>query len=189
MAAKLTSRYVDWTCLSGSTDFLTQNTIICCTSNLGSDILADPSSTGIDGVVTETARQAVLGIAANYFPPELINRLDSQIVFNRLSRQSIYDIVSLRLRDVSDRLKDRRIHLDVDPASREWLAREGYSEVYGARAVARIVRQKVVNPLAEKLLLGTIRCAVAMLTMTWIDISTETVTRYPFGLHKMVVTS
>jgi ATP-dependent Clp protease ATP-binding subunit ClpB len=111
-------------------------------------------------VVTQESRQAILDIAAQHFPPELINRLDSQIVFNRLSRQSIYEIVSLRLHDVTERIKDRRIQLDVDNASREWLAKEGYSEVYGARAIARIVRTKVVNPLAEKLLLGTIRCVL-----------------------------
>ena len=99
-----------------------------------------------------------MDIAAHHFPPELINRLDSQVVFNRLSRQSMFDIVSLRLHDVMERLKDRRIQLDVDTASREWLAKEGYSEVYGARAIARIVRQMVVNPLAEKLLLGSVRC-------------------------------
>lgn len=140
------------------TDIIDQNTIICCTSNLGSDILADPSSTDVDGAVTKEARQTIFDIAAQHFPPEFINRLDSQIVFNRLSRQSMRDIVSLRLRDVMERIRDRRIQLDVDTASREWLAKEGYSEVYGARAIARIVRQMVVNPLAEKLLLGTVRC-------------------------------
>ncbi|KAF8589237.1 P-loop containing nucleoside triphosphate hydrolase protein [Ramaria rubella] len=134
-----------------------KNTIICCTSNLGSDILAEPSSIDADGMVTAQATETVLDITAHHFPPELINRLDSQIVFNRLSRRSIYDIVSLRLNDVAERIKDRRIQLDVDIAGRQWLAKEGYSEVYGARAIARIVRQKVVNPLAEKMLLGTIR--------------------------------
>lgn len=110
-----------------------------------------------NGGVTPAARDAVLEVASHHFPPELINRLDAQIVFNRLSIQNVHDIVSLRLRDVADRIKDRHIVLDVDEGSKMWLAEKGYSDVYGARATARVVTQKVVNPLAEKLLLGTIR--------------------------------
>jgi ATP-dependent Clp protease ATP-binding subunit ClpB len=73
----------------------------------------------------------------------LLNRLDSILVFNKLSRQSILQVVSLRLNDVASRLKDRRITLDVDSPAREWLVRQGYSDVYGARAIARVVRTKV----------------------------------------------
>ena len=128
------------------------------TSNLGSDVLAEPESTDEDGRVTKEARDGVLAQVAETFPPELINRLDSQVVFNKLSRQSILSIVDLRLNDVSERLKDRRIILDVSQSAKEWLADQGYSEVYGARAVARVVRTKVLFPLAKKLLTGTIRC-------------------------------
>ena len=127
------------------------------TSNLGSDILAEPESSNADGQVTEEARDEVLMRVAETFPPELINRLDSQVVFNKLSRHSILSIVDLRLADVSDRLKERRITLDVSQRAKEWLADQGYSEVYGARAVARVVRTKVLFPLAKKLLTGTIR--------------------------------
>jgi ATP-dependent Clp protease ATP-binding subunit ClpB len=128
------------------------------TSNLGSDVLAEPESTDEDGRVTAETRDAVLAQVAETFPPELINRLDSQVVFNKLSRRSILSIVDLRLADVSERLKDRRITLDVSQRAKEWLADQGYSEVYGARAVARVVRTKVLFPLAKKLLTGTIRC-------------------------------
>ena len=65
--------------------------------------------------------------------------------------------MSLRLDDVSNRLKNRRITLDVDQTAREWLAKQGYSDVYGARAIARVVRTDVLFPLAQKLLKGTIR--------------------------------
>lgn len=82
------------------------------------------------------------------------------LVFNKLSRASILQVVSLRLDDVQERLRNKRINLDVDSKAREWLADNGYSEIYGARAVARVVRQKVVFPLAQKMLKGTIRCDV-----------------------------
>jgi len=134
-----------------------KNTIICLTSNLGSNILAHPSASDSNGIVTQQARDEVLERTSEYFPPELLNRLDSMVVFNKLSRQSILEVVSLRLRDVADRLKNRRITLDVDDQAREWLAKQGYSDVYGARAIGRVVRTKVLFPLAQKMLNGTIR--------------------------------
>ena len=78
-------------------------------------------------------------------------------MFNKLSRNSILKVVSLRLDDVSNRLKNRRITLDVDETAREWLAKHGYSDAYGARAIARVVRTDLLFPLAQKLLKGTIR--------------------------------
>jgi ATP-dependent Clp protease ATP-binding subunit ClpB len=125
---------------------------------LGSDILAHPTACDPDtGIVGEEAKSEVMERTQEYFPPELLNRLDSIMVFNKLSRNSILKVVSLRLRDVADRLKQRRITLDVDDAARQWLANHGYSDTYGARAIARVVRTDVLFPLAQKLLRGTIR--------------------------------
>ena len=135
-----------------------KNTIICLTSNLGSDIFSHASASDDNGVVTPEARAEVLERTSEYFPPELLNRLDSMLVFNKLSKSSILAVVDLRLEDVAARLRPRRITLDVDADTRAWLAREGYSEIYGARAIARIVRTEVLFPLAQKLLKGTIRC-------------------------------
>lgn len=137
---------------------LRQNTIICLTSNLGSDILghltaSDPET----GVVTPKAKSEVIERTEEYFPPELLNRLDSILIFNKLSKLSILKVVNLRLNDVAERLKHRRISLDVDQHARDWLANHGYSDLYGARAIARVVRTDVLFPLARKLLRGTIR--------------------------------
>ncbi|TFK37477.1 P-loop containing nucleoside triphosphate hydrolase protein [Crucibulum laeve] len=135
-----------------------KNTIICLTSNLGIDILAH--STASDpktGIVTDEAKNEVLERTSEYFPPELLNRLDSMLVFNKLSRDSILQVVDLRLSDVASRLKNRRITMNVDDAARDWLVKHGYSDVYGARAIARVVRTDVLFPLAQKLLKGTIR--------------------------------
>ena len=119
--------------------------------------MAHPTACDEDGVVTQEARDEVLEQTSSYFPPELLNRLDSMLVFNKLSRASILQVVSLRLNDVAERLKSRRISLDVDDGAKEWLAKQGYSQVYGARAIARVVRSDVLFPLAQKLLKGTIR--------------------------------
>lgn len=91
------------------------------------------------------------------FPPELLNRLDSVQVFDKLSKDRIMEVVELRLEDVRERLRGKRIRLDVERDVKERLVEEGYSERYGARAIARIVRMKVLFPLAQKLLRGTIR--------------------------------
>ncbi|KAH9028456.1 P-loop containing nucleoside triphosphate hydrolase protein [Lactarius deliciosus] len=134
-----------------------KNTIICLTSNIGSDILAHPSASESSGAVTSEAQTEVLDRVKEEFPPELLNRLDSMLVFNRLTRESILRVVALRLEDVAARLAQRRIRLDVDDAARGWLAQKGFSEIYGARAIARVVRTEVLFPLAQKLLVGTIR--------------------------------
>jgi len=138
--------------------FILQNTIICLTSNLGSDILAHPTASEPEtGVVTPQAKSEVIERTEEYFPPELLNRLDSILVFNKLSKPSILKVVDLRLNDVAERLKNRRITLDMDQPARDWLAQHGYSDLYGARAIARVVRTDVLFPLACKLLRGTIR--------------------------------
>jgi ATP-dependent Clp protease ATP-binding subunit ClpB len=66
--------------------------------------------------------------------------------YNRLPHKPILQAVCLRLEDLADRLRDRRITIDVDECAQAWLAEEGYSDVYGARAVARFVRTKVSDP-------------------------------------------
>ncbi|KAH9019291.1 P-loop containing nucleoside triphosphate hydrolase protein [Lactarius hengduanensis] len=142
-------------CQGRKVDF--KNTIICLTSNIGSDILAHPSASESSGAVTSEAQTEVLDRVKEEFPPELLNRLDSMLVFNRLTRESILRVVALRLEDVAARLVQRRIRLDVDDAARGWLAQKGFSDVYGARAIARVVRTEVLFPLAQKLLVGTIR--------------------------------
>ena len=138
------------------------------TSNLGSDILAHTSACDFEtGVINPEAKSEVLERTSEYFPPELLNRLDSMLVFNKLSRNSILKVVSLRLDDVSNRLKNRRITLDVDQTAKEWLAKHGYSETYGARAIARVVRTDLLFPLAQKLLKGTIRYVFYFYLFVW----------------------
>jgi len=121
---------------------------------LGSNILAHPSSCDENGIVSKETRDLVLERTSEYFAPELLNRLDSILVFNRLSQESILEVVSLRLKDVSGRLQDRRITLDVDGGAKDWLAKQGYSDVYGARAIARIVRTKASSVGTDLPLIG-----------------------------------
>jgi ATP-dependent Clp protease ATP-binding subunit ClpB len=134
-------------------------------SPTGSDILAEPGASNDDGVVTPEARAAVLARTATFLPPELLNRLDETLVFNKLSRASILQVVDLRLRDVAAHITDRRMTLDVDASARAWLAERGFSDVYGARAIARTVRTEVLFPMAQKIIRGTIRFVKAFLVV------------------------
>lgn len=80
---------------------------------------------------------------SEYFAPELLNRLDSILVFNKLSKESVLQVVSLWLKDVSDQLRDRRVTIDVDDDARESGLRRSVIRMSMARAIARIVRTKV----------------------------------------------
>lgn len=92
-----------------------------------------------------------------FFRPELVNRLDELLIFNKLPPSIILDIVRLRLRELQGRLTGRRIRLEVDDEALAWLASKGYSEQFGARAVARVVRDKVITRVARSMLEGTIK--------------------------------
>lgn len=134
-----------------------KNTIIALTSNLGSEALYEPGAMNKDGSVSDSAKAAVLRDVGKFFKPELINRLDELVVFNKLPPSIILDIVNLRLKEVQSRLSGRRITLDVTEPAREWLAKKGYSDRYGARAVQRVVREQISNPLALKMLNSTVK--------------------------------
>ncbi|KAM0790227.1 hypothetical protein ACM66B_005539 [Microbotryomycetes sp. NB124-2] len=136
-----------------------KNTVIILTSNIGSDILMHEDSTRPDGTVTETAKEAVLERVRSMYPPELLNRLDEQIVFNSLSPASIGEIVNLRLKEVQQALNssERRVELLVEQGARDWLAKQGYQPRWGARALNRLIAKQVRQPLASALLKGTIR--------------------------------
>lgn len=135
-----------------------KNTIIVMTSNLGSELLMGPeSSDPSTGQITPQARELVLKLIQNHWPPELLNRLDSQIVFNRLGPASIVGIVDLRLKELQGMLDDKRIKLIVGKAERRWLADKGYDPIYGARALARFITKHVRSPISAALLRGTIR--------------------------------
>jgi ATP-dependent Clp protease ATP-binding subunit ClpB len=134
-----------------------KNTLIVLTSNLGSIEFTKPGATNEDGSVTEATRGAVLSHVRSWFRPELIGRLDEMLIFNSLPRSAINDIVRLRLSEIQDRIADKRIILDVTEKAVEHIAQEGYSPQYGAREVARVIRDEIVTKLAHRLLEGTIR--------------------------------
>ncbi len=134
-----------------------RQTIVVMTSNLGAEVLAEPGATTSDGKLTETSRAAMMRAVQASLAPELINRIDEQLYYNRLSRDSLRGIVDIRLAEIRTRLSDRRVQLVVRDHAKEWLATNGYSEVYGARPLNRLIQKALLNPLAKNIIDGTIR--------------------------------
>ncbi len=127
-----------------------KNTILIMTSNIGSSYLLD----GMDdqGNISEAAETAVMSDLRNHFRPEFLNRLDETIMFKPLTKDNIYDIIDLLVKDVNKRLADREIQIALTEAAKNYIVEGGYDPNYGARPLKRYL-QKHVETLAAKLML------------------------------------
>ena len=123
-----------------------KNTVIIMTSNIGSQWFND-ESLDPDGV-----HQRIMESLHQHFRPEFLNRIDDQIVFNRLDLKSIKRIVQLELDKVALKLSDKNINLQISELAKEELAKQSYDEVYGARPLRRTIQRKILDPLAIQLL-------------------------------------
>lgn len=129
-----------------------KQTLIILTSNLGARSLSELP----DGADATAARREVEEAVRAHFRPEFLNRLDEQIIFDRLTRGDMDGIVSIQLRRLEKRLAGRKITLDLDADARSWLADEGYDPVFGARPLKRVIQRQLQDPLAEMLLSGEV---------------------------------
>lgn len=134
-----------------------RQTIIILTSNVGADVVYEPDATDASGHITEAAQAAVVQRLQHVFPPELLNRLDEQIIFNRLAPETLRRIVAIRMGELDKRLAEKRIRLDVDDAASAWLAAKGYDPAYGARPLNRLIQKRLLNPLASELIQGRVQ--------------------------------
>lgn len=137
-----------------------KNTIIVMTSNIGQDILlkeAEKEDNSEDGTWSPETKKKILDNMKHYYPPEFINRIDDVILFNRLTIQGINAIVDIRLKEVQERLLDKRITIDVSDDVKKWLGENGYDLQYGARPLNRLILKQILNPMAMLLLKSQIR--------------------------------
>lgn len=138
-----------------------RNTLIVLTSNLGADILvgADPLHSfkeyGEDELSPEI-KKAVMDVVQSSYPPEFLNRIDEFIIFKRLSRAALRDIVDIRIKELQSRLDDRRIVLQVDDEIKDWLCERGYDPKFGARPLNRLIAKEIGNRLADKIIRGEV---------------------------------
>jgi ATP-dependent Clp protease ATP-binding subunit ClpB len=138
-----------------------RNTIIVLTSNLGANIIVgDDMLHQVDRDTSEISpevRKAVMDVVASSYPPEFLNRIDEFILFRRLSREALRDIVDIRLKELQERLDDRRITLEVPDNVKDWLSERGYDPRFGARPLNRLIAKEVGNGLADKIIRGEIK--------------------------------
>ncbi|HID87910.1 MAG TPA: hypothetical protein EYP55_11140, partial [Anaerolineae bacterium] len=99
-------------------------------------------------------REQVLAELKRTFRPELLNRIDEVIVFHNLTMEHILQIVDLQMRDVSRRLAERGLAVELTDAARRWLAERGYDPQFGARPLRRTIQRAVESPLSKLLLRG-----------------------------------
>ncbi|KAH9944367.1 P-loop containing nucleoside triphosphate hydrolase protein [Epithele typhae] len=130
-----------------------RNTVIIMTSNLGAVFLNEMGS----GPVKTSTRELVMGAIRNHFPPEFINRVDEIVIYRTLSRQNVLKIVDVRLKEVQERLADRKIRLELDEAAKNYLMSVGYTPAYGARPLNRAIQQELLNPLSVMILSERVR--------------------------------
>ena len=138
-----------------------KNSIIIMTSNVGSEYLKAMSRIGFNTEAEGSApgegdyREKVMDSLRHSFRPEFLNRIDEVVIFNPLRRADIEKIVDIQIEIIKQRLEEEHhIKLDIDPAAREHLAKEGFSAEFGARPLKRLLQKVILDRLADKIIRG-----------------------------------
>ena len=124
-----------------------KNSIIIMTSNLGSDLILEAKN-------TDDIKEKINELLKVSFRPEFLNRIDEIITFTRLDKKYINDIARNQIEKVSERLKDRRINLEVSNEAIDFISDVGYDAQFGARPLKRAIQNYIENPLAKEILAG-----------------------------------
>ncbi|HKU30064.1 MAG TPA: ATP-dependent chaperone ClpB, partial [Arthrobacter sp.] len=146
-----------------------RNTILVLTSNSGSQYLVDPT---LDAAAK---RNAVMSVVNASFKPEFLNRLDEIVLFDPLTVDELARIVELHVAELTKRLHDRRLSLEVSDGARAWLAMSGYDPAYGARPLRRLVQREIGDRLAKEILAGNISDGDTVLVDTAADVDELTI--------------
>lgn len=138
-----------------------RNTILIMTSNIGAHILQRNSSLGFavgDAEQDfERTKDKIMDEAKKSFKPEFLNRLTEIVIFRPLAKESMSSIVDLELAKVSQRLRDKKLKIEVSDEAKDFLIEKGYDEKLGARPLRRAVEKYLEDTLAEELLSGNLR--------------------------------
>ena len=121
-----------------------KNTIIIMTSNIGSEYILNGEDDKVEGELHK------------YFKPEFINRIDEIIVFKKLTKNVLYEILDKIVKEIEGRLSDINIKIELDNTAKDYFVNNGYDEFYGARPLKRLVNKELETPLAKLLINGDI---------------------------------
>ena len=135
-----------------------RNVILIMTSNIGGEIInKSKNALGFEiqhneNMKYQDMKKTVMSEVKNVFRPEFLNRLDDIIVFHQLNREHISSIIDILLSDLSKRLNEKALSLELSKNAREFLIDKGYDPIYGARPLKRAIQRNIEDPLAEELL-------------------------------------
>ncbi|MCK5215326.1 MAG: ATP-dependent Clp protease ATP-binding subunit [Candidatus Omnitrophica bacterium] len=135
-----------------------RNTIIIMTSNVGAEMLRSKGALGFvannDDATYEDMKSRLLEEVKKVFKPEFLNRIDDSIVFRSLTKDDIVHIIEIEIDEVSKRLKEKNMELELTPESVELLVEKGFDPVFGARPLKRTIQRYIEDPLAEFIIAG-----------------------------------
>ncbi|MDP8230649.1 MAG: ATP-dependent Clp protease ATP-binding subunit [Candidatus Gorgyraea atricola] len=133
-----------------------RNTILIMTSNVGAEIFRRQGSIGFKSEKKEMTyndtKEKLLEEVKKTFKPEFLNRIDDIIVFHGLTKQDLYKIVEIELKEVKDRLKEQDIEVELDKSAKEILVEKGFDPIFGARPLKRTIQRLLEDPLAEEII-------------------------------------
>ena len=135
-----------------------KNTVIIMTSNVGASMITTQGKLGFSTADDakkdkyEKLKETVNEELKKAFRPEFLNRIDDIIVFSHLSKEEIREIVDLMMKDLFKRLSERELSIEVTDEVKDYLAKDGYNEAYGARPLRRLIQKKIEDQLAEEIL-------------------------------------
>jgi ATP-dependent Clp protease ATP-binding subunit ClpB len=124
-----------------------KNAVLIMTSNVGSQFIAAEK-------VEEKAREQVEEALTQTFPPEFLNRIDDVVIFHRLTKEDLAKIVELQVAQLSKRVSERGIEIQLTDKARELLGNLGFDPTYGARPLKRVIQKQLIDKLALRLLEG-----------------------------------
>jgi ATP-dependent Clp protease ATP-binding subunit ClpB len=131
-----------------------KNTVIIMTSNIGSQYLLEGVTDR--GEIEEAAKNRVMSELRQHFRPEFLNRVDDIVLFKPLTLQEVEQIVGLMTEDLSKRLAERHVKVEITDSARRFIAESGYDPVYGARPLRRFIQRELETRIGRALIAGDI---------------------------------
>ena len=127
-----------------------RNTLIIMTSNIGAENItfSEDQKKEIEIFTQEKIKDQI----KVHFKPEFLNRLDDIIIFNRLTKEEMIKIIDIQIKDLVQKLNDKKITISFEKSAKEWLVNEGFSPDYGARPLKRIIQNHIIDELASSIL-------------------------------------
>lgn len=132
-----------------------KNTVIIMTSNIGAPILIEEIKDG--GDISEKTHNKVLKELSSHFRPEFLNRVDEVVLFSPLKLSEIGRIVDIQLQQLQARLEDRNIRISITDKAKEFISKEAYDPIYGARPLKRFLQRNIETQLGRKFIAGEIK--------------------------------